>query len=243
VGRVALVAWALAAAGCRQLFGIDDTAVAPDAAPDAFTVHGLCATPHLVCADFDSPQTGLALFTQAIEGGTVDEQASVFARSVPNVLVTALNAGSDTGTAVVGRPVAVPLARVSVRAWIGASGVSATCEPYVVSLALTSPNPNAPNAILVQLASQTTRAVVAIDGSFLTLTTPPFGPTMRDVLLTVDLEQGALTLGLDDTGLSMTDALLVTDHRIEAISLGISVAGAHTACEVRFDDVLADPLP
>jgi hypothetical protein len=239
VGRVALAVWLLAAAGCRQLFGIDDTTQAPD----ALVPTGPCAASHLACADFDTDATGLAQFpTEVTPGGSLAEGASVIARSPPRVLIATNPAGPNTDFAVLGFTPAVPLRHLAATTSIVTPAQS--CEPFVLATYFGLPGSATLHGALLYRRAQGYSAFVFVDTAVVEhVVTAAVGDGMHRLALEVDFATASLIVRIDDEVQLFAEPLLADPgYVIAGVTLGLSYGGAHPACEARFDDFVVDAL-
>jgi hypothetical protein len=235
---------ALVATGCRQVFGIDDTEAVPDAASTTAVdgpITGLCAVPHLLCADFDTPATGIARFQPSVTAdGTVQEQDSVVAVSPPRLLVAGVAAGATASQAAIIATTSATAARSRTTLWIEAPTQTTGCDASVVTLYL-APDP-AMGYVALATVSGMFGLAVGVGGDQQTIAVGPIQPGFQQVTITVDTTAGqvitragsAAPVQLAHPGLAMSGALLL------GAGFGIAVGDNHAACEVRFDDIIVN---
>jgi hypothetical protein len=258
VARLMIAAAALTAAGCRQLFGIDDThtrgtpdasdAGASDAGADASRAGSSCTVDHLLCVDFDSDATGLALLpdraTSAL--GTLTEIAVSDAPTPPRVLRAEIADGAGPATAFASVPYApgeLGASAITFDLQAGIVSGNPGCDALVFAVAWTDLNSMAANeAVTVSLHSGSILLGVTAGGATQTQMHPfPLG-VWTSLALTIDTANGDVVLVVGGGAIEFPVDLSATGAEAAALGTGISVATDHGACQVSIDTLVVDRL-
>jgi hypothetical protein len=254
-----LLVCGLAATGCRQLFGIDDTDVAGDGAPgddaaeDGATGDGRrsdaggdamqppvtpCSDTHVVCADFDTPTTGIDLFIESVApGGTWQEQDDASATSPPSVLLAGVPAGGDLATSGGLRQFG-GRRHVVVRASVHVAGLSALCEPFVVSLTTT-----VDAGVMLGLGVDGYELVTFGAGPPKTIQFGSVAPGVHEIELEVDCDMSRAIARANGATGALVDSQLGGLNEVRYVGAGVNVRAAHGPCTATIDNVVVDEVP
>lgn len=259
VARLVLATAALAAGGCRQIFGIDDThpegapdaseAEAVDAGADASHAGSSCTTNHLLCVDFDSDATGLALLPDQVidQGGTLTEVMVSNAPTPPRVLRAQVGGGSGAGTAFASVQYDIgQLASSTISFELNAANAPGNpgCDELVFALAWADPGSmSAHEAITVSTQNGSLLLGATVDGVAQVMMHPFPTGTWASLSLLVDTRNGLVILLVDGSVLMVQADLGATAMESSALGIGLSAATDHSDCQVSLDSLVVDRMP
>lgn len=250
-GAIAATA-ALTSAGCRQLFGIDDTHAEPDAAadladarPDAERL-GICRTDHTLCVDFDTPDTGLAVLTDVSTIGVAvaEEVEADDAPSPPRILRAFAESSSATGGVLVGKSYfGGSLKSSSVQFWLRVSSPLAgkVCDPLVFVIAWVTDMMPA-----YQIGVSVANGSIVLEVDTPAISAQRMLPFERDrweqVAVTFDSATGTVAIAVNGMPQGVQVPLAVGDLDA-AVGIGVVASNDHGNCTAEFDDFVIDALP